>query len=178
MQLRARVDAILIGANTLRSDNPRLTIRLPEGSPEHPQPWRIVLGGSKPLPKDAHLFQDEFRDRTLVFTDHSLPDVLQKLGANQVTSVLIEGGSHVLSAAFDLRLVHEVCFYLAPLLCGGPNLAVAGTGVDRSQAAPFLRNPRYQQIGNDIRCSGIVQYPEKSPLTAAFAASGTHSSSA
>ena len=117
MRLRARADAILIGANTLRADNPHLTLRdLPEFA-EKEQPWRIVLSrGAAPLPKKAHLFTDEHRDRTLVFRGKSLKQVLQALGKREVTSVLIEGGGRVLGSAFDGRLVDEVCFYLAPLL--------------------------------------------------------------
>ena len=63
-RLRARVDAILIGANTLRADNPRLTVRGVAGAR---QPWRVVLAGvGSRLPKTAHLFTDEHRARTLV----------------------------------------------------------------------------------------------------------------
>ncbi len=162
MQLRDRVDAILIGANTLRADNPRLTLRNPDGSPSNRQPWRVVLAGSQPLPPDAHLFTDAFRDKTLVFTQRALPEVLRQLGERQITSVLIEGGSRVLGEAFDQRLVHEVCFYLAPLLCGGPDPAVGGLGVASTPSAPILRNPDYRRIGDDLRCSGTVEYPAES----------------
>ena len=64
---RARVDAILIGAGTLRADNPRLTVRGVAGSEPARQPWRVVLTRGGDLPADAHLFTDEWRERTLVF---------------------------------------------------------------------------------------------------------------
>src|SRR5690606_25031016 len=118
-RLRARVDAILVGANTLRVDNPRLTIRGAAAHPEKQQPWRVVLSrGENPLPQDAHLFTDEHRDRTLVVIGKSLEEVLSDLGKREVTSVLIEGGMRVLGDAFDARLVDEVHFFIARLLCG------------------------------------------------------------
>lgn len=153
MQLRARVDAILIGANTLRHDNPRLTIR---GIENARQPWRIVVTRSGELPRDAHLFTDEHRDRTLVFRGKSLRAVLRDLGRRQITSVLIEGGMRVLGEAFDQRLVDEVRFYVAPILTGGPTLAVGGRGVGASADAVRIENPTYRRIGDDLCLSGRV----------------------
>lgn len=160
MHLRKEVDAILIGANTLRVDNPRLTIRgLPEAAAK-PQPWRIVLTrGEHRLPQQAHLFTDEHRDRTLIFSGQSLPSVLADLGKRQVTSVLIEGGMRVLGDAFDQRLVDEVRFYVAPLLCGGPLAAVGGKGAGATAEAPRIADPQYTRIGSDLRLSGRVVYP-------------------
>ncbi len=151
MELRARVDAILIGANTLRIDNPRLTVRGISGAR---QPWRVVLTRSGDLPPDAHLFTDEQRDRTLVFVGKNLPAVLRELGRKQIISVLIEGGMRVLGEAFDRRLVDEVRFYLAPILCGGPVLAVGGRGVGATAEAPQLTDISYRKIGGDLCLSG------------------------
>jgi diaminohydroxyphosphoribosylaminopyrimidine deaminase/5-amino-6-(5-phosphoribosylamino)uracil reductase len=157
MQLRARVDAILIGAQTLRADNPRLTVR---GVPGARQPWRIVVTRSGDLPASAHVFTDAHRDRTLVFRGKSLRAVLRELGRREVTSVLIEGGGRVLGDAFDRRLVDRVHFYLAPLLCGGPIPAIGGLGVGATKEAPHLGNPRYDKIGRDLRLTAEVEYPD------------------
>lgn len=157
MRLRARVDAILIGAETLRVDNPRLTVR---GVPGARQPWRVVVTRSGALPSDAHLFTDAHCDRTLVFRGKSLRAVLRELGRREITSVLLEGGGQVLGEAFDRRLVDRVQFYVAPLLCGGPVAAVGGRGVGATAEAPQLRNPRYDKIGSDLRLTAEVQYPD------------------
>ena len=124
---RAQVDAILIGAGTLRADNPRLTVRGVPGADPARQPWRVVLArADSDLLADAHLFTDEWKARTLVFRDQSLDAVLAELGRRQVTSVLIEGGGQVLGQAFDGGLVDAVEIYFTPWVAGGPHLAAAG----------------------------------------------------
>ncbi|HEX8309886.1 MAG TPA: bifunctional diaminohydroxyphosphoribosylaminopyrimidine deaminase/5-amino-6-(5-phosphoribosylamino)uracil reductase RibD [Chthoniobacteraceae bacterium] len=152
-RLRAQVDAILIGAQTLRSDNPRLTVR---GIPGARQPWRIVLTRSGELPADAHLFTDTHREKTRVFRNQSLGEVLATLGREQITSVLIEGGMRVLGEAFDKRLVHEVRGYVAPLICGGPIVAIGGEGVAASADSVRLTEIAYRRIGSDLLFQGIV----------------------
>ncbi|MGB8354342.1 MAG: bifunctional diaminohydroxyphosphoribosylaminopyrimidine deaminase/5-amino-6-(5-phosphoribosylamino)uracil reductase RibD [Chthoniobacteraceae bacterium] len=155
-KLRARVDAILIGAETLRADNPHLTVRGIRGAK---QPWRIVLTRSGNLPPDAHLFTDAHKDKTLVYKNKSLRAVLRDLGKKQITSVLIEGGGNVLGQAFDQKLVDEVQFYIAPLLIGGPKVSVGGLGAASSETGATIKNPRYKKIGGDMLVSGEVEYP-------------------
>jgi len=155
-KLRAQVDAILIGAGTLRVDNPRLTVRGVKGAR---QPWRVVLTRSGRLPKEAHLFTDEHRERTLVYRGQSLRAVLRDLGKKQITSVLIEGGGQVLGEAFDRKLVQRVQFYVAPLLCGGPDVVVGRRGVGTTIEAPLIRNARYDKFGDNLRLTGEVEYP-------------------
>ena len=154
-KLRARVDVILIGAGTLRADNPRLTVR---GIPGAKQPWRVVLTRSGNLPKSAHLFTDAHKDRTLVYKNKSLRAVLRDLGKKEITSVLIEGGGDVLGHAFDRRLVDEAHFYIAPLFLGGPKVSVDGRGAGSNAQAAQIKDPVYQKIGNDMLVSGDVEY--------------------
>src|SRR5919201_1953367 len=80
-QLRARVDAILVGAETVRVDNPRLTVRGIRGAR---QPWRVVLTRSGKLSRRARLFSDRFGSRTLVYQGKSLSAVLNNLGERGV----------------------------------------------------------------------------------------------
>ncbi len=148
---RARVDAILIGAGTLRADNPRLTVRGVKGASR--QPWRVVLTRRGDLPAAAHLFTDEYRERTLVFQRKSLARVLADLGRRQVTSVLIEGGGEVLGQAFDAGLVDEVQFYFTPQLAGGPAVAVAGGSVALPPGRT-LCDCRFERLGPDVLLAG------------------------
>jgi diaminohydroxyphosphoribosylaminopyrimidine deaminase/5-amino-6-(5-phosphoribosylamino)uracil reductase len=121
--LRNRVDAILVGGETLRRDNPRLTIRPADGSIPARQPWRVVVSRGGELPKDAHVFTDEWKDRTLVFQepDLDLEAVLKELGKREIQSLLVEGGAKVLTEFFRRKLVQRVQFYYAPLICGAPD---------------------------------------------------------
>lgn len=151
-RLRAEVDAILIGAGTLRADNPQLTVRGVAGAR---QPWRVVLAGDDPLPGTAHLFTDAHRDRTLVYRGQSLKAVLRDLGRREITSVLIEGGGTVLGAAVDQRLVDRVRFYIAPLLCGGPGV-IGGRGAASALESLPLKNPRYVRVGTDLRLDAEI----------------------
>ena len=155
MRLRAQVDAILVGAGTVRADNPRLTVRGLHGA-EVRQPWRVVLTRGGRLPADAHLFSDGHRARTLVFRGKSLRAVLRDLGRRGCTSVMIEGGGALLGSAFDERLVDRVHFYLAPLLCGGPD-SIAGRGAGSTRESLRLQNVAFRKIGSDLRMTADVR---------------------
>ncbi len=157
LRLRAAVDAILIGAETLRQDDPRLTNREGAGGG---QPWRVVLTRSGKLPSRARLLRDRFADRTLVYRKWSLGRVLQDLGRREVISVLIEGGGDVLGQAFDARLVDKVQFYLAPIMTGGPVFAVAGRGGASTVEGAKLRGTHYERIGADLVVSGYPIWSE------------------
>jgi len=155
MQMRAQVDAILIGAETLRRDDPRLTTRGIQGAR---QPWRIVLSRSGKLPRDAHLFADRFAARTLVYRDKTLRQILADLGRREITSVLIEGGGNVLGQAFDAQLVDKVQFYIAPVLAGGPVLAVPGKGAGSTAGGAKLSQARFEKIGPDLLVTGYPRW--------------------
>jgi diaminohydroxyphosphoribosylaminopyrimidine deaminase / 5-amino-6-(5-phosphoribosylamino)uracil reductase len=153
-QLRVQVDAILIGAETVRADNPRLTVRAVRGAR---QPRRIVLTRSGKLPRRAQLFSDRFSSQTLIYQRESLAAVLGSLGKRGVTSVLIEGGGDVLGQAVDARLIDKLQLYLGPILTGGPVIAFPGRGAETAANALRLRRVSYQQIGQSI-C--VTAYPE------------------
>lgn len=157
--LRAHVDAILVGAETIRADNPRLTVR---GKPGTKQPRRIVLSRSGKLPRTARIFTDRFAELTTVYREIDLGDVLRKLGADEITSVLIEGGGDILGQALDQRLIDKVQIYGAPIFMGGPTIAFAGAGVDSTRNAARLSRVRYEKIGSDICVIGYPTYESPS----------------
>lgn len=154
-QLRAQVDAILVGAETIRADNPRLTLRGVQGAL---QPWRVVLSRSGSLPAKARILNDRFADRTMIFRDIDLDILLGELGAKEITSVLIEGGGDTLSQALDQRLIDKIQLYVAPILTGGPIVAFAGAGVGSTAEAPRLDRVRHKKIGQDICVIGYPTY--------------------
>jgi diaminohydroxyphosphoribosylaminopyrimidine deaminase/5-amino-6-(5-phosphoribosylamino)uracil reductase len=154
-QLRGRVDAILVGAETVRVDNPRLTVR---GVGRARQPWRVVLSRSANLPRRARLFSDQWAGRTLIYEGKSLTRVLKDLGKRNVTSVLIEGGGQVLGQALDARLIDKVQIYLGPILTGGPGIAFPGLGAQGTSSAIHLGDVSYQRIGENV-C--VTAYPKR-----------------
>ncbi len=154
-ELRARVDAVLVGAETVRKDDPRLTVRGARGTP---QPWRVVLTRSGKLPRRARLFSDRLAARTLIYKAKSLAGVLKDLGKRDITSVLIEGGGDVLGQALEARLIDKVQLYLGPILSGGPVVAFPGRGVNNTANAVRLGRVSYQRIGQSVCISG---YPER-----------------
>jgi diaminohydroxyphosphoribosylaminopyrimidine deaminase/5-amino-6-(5-phosphoribosylamino)uracil reductase len=150
-RLRARVDAILVGAETIRADDPRLTVR---GQPAAKQPWRIVLSRSGKLPSGARIFTDRFAARTLVYRQIQLDALLRELGAKEITSVLIEGGGDILGQALDRCLIDKLQIYIAPIFVGGPSVAFAGKGAGATSEAPRLSRVRYEKVGADLCATG------------------------
>ena len=113
-KLRSECDAILVGAETVRKDNPQLTVRNLDGV----QPWRVVVTRSGKLPKGANLFRDRYKDRTLVYRKKKWSDVLKDLHRRGVSRLLVEGGAEVAVGLIKAGKVNEVVIYLAPILVG------------------------------------------------------------
>ncbi|MBV9274713.1 MAG: bifunctional diaminohydroxyphosphoribosylaminopyrimidine deaminase/5-amino-6-(5-phosphoribosylamino)uracil reductase RibD [Verrucomicrobia bacterium] len=152
-QLRATVDAILVGAETLRRDNPKLTVR---GIRAARQPWRVVVTRKGNLPSDAILFTDQFRERTLVYRDRTWKDILADLGQRGVTRLLVEGGGEVLGELLDADLIDEVWSFFAPCLIGGDKPSFGGRGVSENAAAKPLHYNRFERFGDDLLVRGLV----------------------
>jgi diaminohydroxyphosphoribosylaminopyrimidine deaminase/5-amino-6-(5-phosphoribosylamino)uracil reductase len=123
-KLRAGCDEILVGAETLRKDNPQLTVRkVFRHSAEcrivgREQPWRVVVTRSGKLPKGANLFRDRYKDRTLVYRKKKCSEVLKDLHRRGVSRLLVEGGAEVAEGLVKAGKVNEVVIYLAPILVG------------------------------------------------------------
>ena len=123
-KLRAECDAILVGAETVRKDNPQLTVRkVFRHSAEcrnvgGEQPWRVVVTRSGKLPKGANLYRDRYKDRTLVYRKKKWSEVLKDLHRRGVSRLLVEGGAEVAEGLVKAGKVNEVVIYLAPILVG------------------------------------------------------------
>ncbi|MES2996981.1 MAG: bifunctional diaminohydroxyphosphoribosylaminopyrimidine deaminase/5-amino-6-(5-phosphoribosylamino)uracil reductase RibD [Verrucomicrobiota bacterium] len=154
-RLRATVDAILTTGETVRCDNPVLTIRVPELVEGRIQPWRVVFTDQpETLPREAPLFSDEWKDRTLLRPRAEIKETLRRLATEQgVLSCMTEAGGVFSAALFAEGLVDEVVIYQAPLLCGGTVPALAGGPL---QPSLELEGVECVKIGGDLRISGRV----------------------
>jgi diaminohydroxyphosphoribosylaminopyrimidine deaminase/5-amino-6-(5-phosphoribosylamino)uracil reductase len=152
MQLRASCEAVLVGAGTVRADNPRLTVR-GLGKVRQPVPVVWSRSGRLPLPNDAHVLRS---GRARIFRGVSLRSCLRALARQGIQSVLVEGGGRTLGEAFDRGLVRHAVFYIAPVLTGGPVPAVGGKGCGVPADGWRLEAPDYRILGGDVRVSGDV----------------------
>ena len=118
--LRERVDAIMVGAHTVRMDNPSL---LSHGE-ENPDLIRVVVSRSGDLPRNAQIFTDG-KNKTLVFDDAK--KALEELGKMGVTSVLCEGGFELASYLALEGLVDKWIAVLAPKVIGKKPIGEAVT---------------------------------------------------
>lgn len=149
-ELRWESDAILIGAETARRDNPRLTIRLP-GRSGKVQPWRVIVTRSGKLPSTLHLFSDRHRDHTLVFKNRPLEEVVAALGTWNISHLLIEGGGKILTEAVRENLVNEVAFFIAPAVMG-----TVPRALEKLKTPLRLREMSYMPVGPDLLCRGFL----------------------
>ena len=158
MKLRTRVDAILVGAGTVRADNPALTVRGISGAS---QPWRLVWAPRTPLATAAKVLTDRWAKKTLILKQKTLRSAMMALGQRGITSVLVEGGGHTLGQLFHEGLACEVVFYVSPLLAGGAVPAIGGRGTSRLDAGWNLPAPKYTNIGGCLRISGRISIGDK-----------------
>lgn len=109
-RIRAGCDAILVGAETIRKDNPRLTLRIRGGA----QPWRVVMTRSGRLPPRAGVFSDAHRNRTLVYRGKSWRQVFKDLHDRGVCRLLVEGGAEIAADLIAAGKVNETFLFFAP----------------------------------------------------------------
>jgi len=180
-ELRNRVDAILVGAETVRNDDPRLTCRMRGGR----DPLRVILDGRLSISPSARVCTQPSTAPTLIATseDHGrgekqaqleaqgvqvvclpgkngqvpLRPLLVELGRRGHKSVLIEGGGRIAAAALREGVVDKVLFFYAPLLLGGEGRAMIGPlGIDRVAAGQKLHTITVERIGKDILVAAYI----------------------
>jgi len=110
------------------------------------------------LPRNAKVFRDRFKDRTVIYKNKSLRSVLAELGKQQITSVLIEGGGQLLGHALDECLIDKIQVYVAPLLTGGPVIAFGANGAANTAAAAQVDRITFAKVGADVCVTGYPRH--------------------
>lgn len=175
---RQRHDAILVGIQTILSDNPLLTTRLPQGSIN---PIRIVLDTTLRMPVHAHVVTDGAA-KTLIFCSSKaleskqrelekksfvevirlstptidIPTVLDVLGQKGIVTLLVEGGSSINASFIEARKVNRIVTYIAPKLLGGKNAftPISGLGIQSIRDAMEFQFEQVEMIGQDLKLVG------------------------
>ena len=166
-RLRAEVDAVMVGAGTLRTDDPRLTVRLEAADGEEwRQPVPVIVAGAGAVPAGAKLFR---RD-PIVLAPASLdvpgrlvrvPDAsgsrvdlaagLARLGGLGIGRLMVEGGATLFRSLLRAGLIDQVVIYYGPLLAGGLGAPLfSGVWSTLDDARP-VRITSVRRLGESIR---------------------------
>ncbi|UTT65396.1 bifunctional diaminohydroxyphosphoribosylaminopyrimidine deaminase/5-amino-6-(5-phosphoribosylamino)uracil reductase RibD [Janibacter sp. CX7] len=175
-RLRAERDAVLVGAGTLRADDPHLAVR---GLDDVTQPLRVVLDPRAEVPLTARVLDDVAPTLVVVaegtdaarLTDAGvdvlavpagergldLAVLLAALHARGVHSVLLEGGAHLAASAVAADLVDEVVAHIAPALLGAGSPVLADAGITTMPEALRLTTTDVARLGDDVAVTATVR---------------------
>ena len=163
--IRRRIDAILVGTQTVLVDNPRLTARDANGDAFGEQPLRAVMG-RREIPEDAAVRGDD--GRVLHLPTRDPREALSLLFSAGARHVMVEGGSRILSAFLSEGLVDELVMYLAPTLLGSGTPALNGLGIATLADAQrwewdAASGGAVQSLGRDLRLHLLPERPSGPP---------------
>ena len=177
-QLRSWSDAVLVGIGTVLADDPMLTVHDIKGL----NPLRVIVDSRLRTPKDAKVLlgknvviattnkTDEkklslFSKRGIEIWKFDskngrvpLYEVLRKLGENNITSLLCEGGSILASSLLKEKLVDKIIFAIAPKILGSGYDAVKGLDIKSLDDAMCLKDVDVETIGDDVVITGYPEY--------------------
>jgi len=180
-RLRQYYDAVIVGVNTVRRDNPKLNAWF-----ARKQPLKIVIDSQLSTPQDANIFANggkviivtisirsgqETENRNILaqkarilevkekFGQINLKDMFKKLAQMEITNVFVEGGGTLIGSLFDEGLVDKVLFFISPKIIGGKEAvsSVIGKGISRLNSAVNIKNLKLRKFGEDILVEGDVR---------------------
>ena len=163
-KMRSTYDAVLIGKNTAKYDNPSLTVRDVKGR----NPYRFVIDRKLSLPAKLKLFTDAGKEKTFVITSsikgekranlvtlkektgmYDIKDILRALYMMNISSVLVEGGGNLFSQFFKSGLFDDVFLFIAPKVIGKGISSAGGLSVPSLDKAIRLKTDYIKRSGED-----------------------------
>jgi diaminohydroxyphosphoribosylaminopyrimidine deaminase/5-amino-6-(5-phosphoribosylamino)uracil reductase len=177
------VDAILVGSGTVKADDPLLTTRL--AGKRGKDPVRVIVDSTLSISPRARVFNPSSRAAVIVATTRKAPkrkkeqiekaggtiitvpskdgkvslrSLMRILGKRAITSVLIEGGTNISTAAFNEGVADKIIFFYAPKILGGSRAfaITAGKGVDRISRARKVYDLTVKKCGDDVLVEGYL----------------------
>jgi diaminohydroxyphosphoribosylaminopyrimidine deaminase / 5-amino-6-(5-phosphoribosylamino)uracil reductase len=182
-RLRHAVDAVMVGINTIRADDPSLTVRLKHRRGK--DPVRVILDSRFSISPNAKVLRQTSAAQTILVAgqpvskdkksaleqigvqvlESPLKDnridldlLMERLGGMQLCSLLIEGGSRVLASAFASRIVDKVYFFYAPKIMGGDDgiPICSGPGPARISGCIAVKDISVHRFGEDVLIEGYI----------------------
>jgi len=144
---RAASDAILVGTGTVLADDPSMTARDDSGHLLPEQPLPVVIG-ERAIPGNAKLW--EHPRGVLESGTRDLDEVLTWLFEQGIRRAFVEGGPTLSSAFIAAGLVDEYLVYIAPMLLGGPRLAITDLGIGTIDDSRRLAITSVERLGDDL----------------------------
>ena len=185
-RLRHAVDAIMVGIHTIQQDDPRLTTRIEgEGGKD---PVRIILDTRLSIAEEANVLRLKSDSATILVCASSeagersqkrsrlekkgvriveaplksdridLDKLMIRLGADGITSLMIEGGGDVIASALADGVVDKLFFFYAPKILGGDDGVpiCRGRGPERMDGCIRVRNMEVRRFGSDVLIEGYI----------------------
>jgi riboflavin-specific deaminase-like protein len=181
-RLRREHDAIIVGIGTVLADNPQLTVRLVKGR----NPLRVVIDSELRTPADALVLAGGAATGTLIAAaanvDEKRVSEIQKLGADilrvpfapngsgidiarllgelgrrGIGSVLVEGGSGIITSLLAARAVNRLIVVIAPKIIGSGTEAIGDLGITRLSEALTFSSVKVRRLGDDIIFDGRLK---------------------
>jgi len=180
--LRNKIDAIMVGINTVLKDNPYLIPHL-DAKSKIKQIKRIVLDSKLRLPLNNNVFENidsfplfiattskvdlerrrlyENKGANIILAGNKKVDVkllMKELAKREVMHVLVEGGGEVIASCLDADVIDEVFCFIAPKLLGGRDTitSVEGKGIKRLDEAIKLEDIEVKRMGEDVLIHGYI----------------------
>lgn len=153
-RLRAGHMAIAVGAQTLRQDDPQLTVRLP--GYVGPQPVRLVFSRTGNVPKTAQAFSDADAARTQLLVNPDLDAALAELYRQGIVNLLLEGGAGLAGSFLAGGHVQRISHYLNPSYLGQGKSALDDYGLTDLSQRIRLNHVEYTALGEDLYITGRV----------------------